>query len=481
MTINQNIIASQRAKELFLQKLMYSKEEYSYYNNHKEFHDLIQSLAKKVGLQDELLDFELKYMLRLYQTNIEVKKSSIVRICRYLQARLVIKEDFVFWMEYFFKYSEKYYYDIPSFLRVLLNPRTIKRYKKDQEKLRKHHDKNKFLNYIRAWNDIAWYFTLQVKAGKLPDKGLGMIAGVDFYLKNLYLYFEDGFGDKADKLLIRNNHKITMWLASGHNIRKFKFRRSPIVISKKVAHTFSKVKFKGSHNLAILDAYIHSRRMNPFLAEMFSSNYYRDEVYMNLPFWQDVFSFLENHPIYERETFRIFFNYVVHQRVENTGWSIKGRTMDSLFRQIEEHEAEQRRLRTLENYRQSWNKAEIEDYKLQSKKSTIFFKQIHTLDMLINESEVMKHCIMTYYSRIINGSSIIFSMTKQVHLTPKEIEAGSTPNPEEHLQTIEIQGDKVVQVRGFKNRGPNIEENKIIQTFIQNRNLKAEYGVKFNF
>ena len=78
--------------------------------------------------------------------------------------------------------------------------------------------------------------------------------------------------------------------------------------------------------------------------------------------------------------------------------------------------------------------------------------QLRTAADLVAETRAMRHCVASYAAKCIAGNASIWSLRRRV--------AGNT----DRLLTIEVDRQcRAVQVRGFANRTPHIEERKILE------------------
>jgi hypothetical protein len=86
--------------------------------------------------------------------------------------------------------------------------------------------------------------------------------------------------------------------------------------------------------------------------------------------------------------------------------------------------------------------------------------QLRTAADLVTETRVMRHCVASYAAKCIGGRASIWSLRHRV--------AGDT----DRLLTIELDPRcRAVQVRGFANRVPHVEERKILERWAKARGI----------
>src|SRR5262249_61593299 len=111
-----------------------------------------------------------------------------------------------------------------------------------------------------------------------------------------------------------------------------------------------------------------------------------------------------------------------------------------------------------------WPGAAIADWswsttaKDRSKREEYRVIQLRTADDLVAETRAMHHCVASYAAKCIAGNTSIWSLRRRA--------AGNT----ERLLTIEVDRQyRAIQVRGFANRTPRIEERKLLERWAKAR------------
>ncbi|ESW86327.1 PcfJ domain-containing protein [Mesorhizobium sp. M1005] len=203
----------------------------------------------------------------------------------------------------------------------------------------------------------------------------------------------------------------------------------------------------------------------------------------DLAFWREVTRFFCGQPA-SKEEIDDLCDYIgaVHQR--DAAYSLKGRTLASLRRQmlewhrdiaaIERIEAMRRRAagratRTAGTQSQghAWDGSCLDDWDWQpSTKEAkahgerFFIRQLKTAEDLVTESRAMHHCVSIYASKCIAGNASIWVLRR------------SALGKIERLLTIELDPqNRAVQVRGFGNRLASLEERKIIERWAKARGV----------
>ena len=169
-------------------------------------------------------------------------------------------------------------------------------------------------------------------------------------------------------------------------------------------------------------------------------------------------------------------------------FSLKGRTLASLGRQMHEWHRDLEAIGRIEAARRraeaararargqalapeaagggSWPGAAIADWswspavKDRSKREEYLVIQLRTAADLVAETRAMRHCVASYAAKCIAGHASIWSLRRRA--------AGNT----ERLLTIELDRQhRAIQVRGFANRTPRTEERKLLERWAKARGI----------
>lgn len=168
-------------------------------------------------------------------------------------------------------------------------------------------------------------------------------------------------------------------------------------------------------------------------------------------------------PMFDVEQFEPLLDYLLHRRRENSEFSLKGRTVQSLLRGMEEWHAELHlRQVSLANgqavFTSSGFRAAVYGVTIHNKgaapvRKTWRIHEILSAQELFNEGKSQKHCVASYGRRVLEGSTSIWSLT---------LNEGGGP---ERCLTIQVENKQktVVQIRGFANRRAHKPERKVIE------------------
>ena len=206
-----------------------------------------------------------------------------------------------------------------------------------------------------------------------------------------------------------------------------------------------------------------------------------------LGFWREAVRFFCAHPttVEEMDDFR---DYLADCHRRNPEFSLKGRTLASLRRQMHEWHRDLEAIARIEAARRraeaaharargqasareasgggSWRGAAIADWswspaaKDRSKREEYLVIQLRTAADLVAETRAMHHCVASYAAKCIAGNASIWSLRRRA--------AGNT----ERLLTIELDRQhRAIQVRGFANRTARPEERKLLERWAKARGI----------
>ncbi|TJV31515.1 MAG: hypothetical protein E5X87_22830 [Mesorhizobium sp.] len=202
-----------------------------------------------------------------------------------------------------------------------------------------------------------------------------------------------------------------------------------------------------------------------------------------LVFWREVTRFFCGHPA-SKEEIDDLCDYIgaMHQR--DAAYTLKGRTLASLRRQmlewhrdiaaIERIEAMRRRAAGraphtagMRSQGRAWDGSRLEDWEWQpsSKEAKahgerFFLRRLKTAEDLVAESRAMHHCVSMYAAKCIAGNASIWVLRR------------TALGKVERLLTIELDPqNRAVQVRGFGNRLASLEERKIVERWAKARGV----------
>lgn len=268
-------------------------------------------------------------------------------------------------------------------------------------------------------------------------------------------------------------------IGQGGNIRMAS--RLPLPLTKKMAHHFlhapnsftilealryGQVKNLGGNQRLI--AYINGTR----LGQLFDHN----------EFWESVIRFFIKHPMLDPAQIQPIVDYIQYVKFgaerliqpetgeiiqdaapEKPNFSMKGRTVESLLRDVEKWHKGLNKLKV----NAEWDRVNTNDFIYEEGKE--HNKKIYHINQLINSTELkvegrhMKHCVASYINSCVNGRCSIWSMNVKFETTGEV----------QRLVTIELSRQRtIVQVRGKYNAMPNKKTVDIITKWMNKEGLR---------
>jgi hypothetical protein len=258
-------------------------------------------------------------------------------------------------------------------------------------------------------------------------------------------------------------------------------------LSRKEVHAFLNPLPSLGFEAAIWQAIARSYSNDPAIVLRIARSRVARTPRAELGFWREVARFFCAHPatVEEMDDLR---DYLADCHQRNPEFSLKGRTLASLGRQMREWhrdleaiarieaarrraEAAQARARGQAPAREaagadSWPGAAIKDWswspatKDRSKREEFLVIQLRTAADLVAETRAMHHCVASYAAKCIAGHASIWSLRRRA--------AGNT----DRLLTIELDRQcRAIQVRGFANRTPRAEERTLLERWAKARGI----------
>lgn len=189
-----------------------------------------------------------------------------------------------------------------------------------------------------------------------------------------------------------------------------------------------------------------------------------------LTFWREVARFFCEQPT-SKEEIDDLCDYIAAMHRRDKAYSLKGRTLASLRRQMSQWHRDIAAIERIEAMRRraagraalapgsAWEGSRLEDWEWEppAKEANahgerFFVRQLKTAEDLVAESRAMHHCVSTYAVKCIAGNASIWTLRRKA--------LGKA----ERLLTIELDPQhRAVQVRGFGNRLATLEEQKILK------------------
>ena len=269
-------------------------------------------------------------------------------------------------------------------------------------------------------------------------------------------------------------------IGTGQNIRTAP--DIPIPLTKKMAHHFLKAPRHYTIEEALRWGQVHALGGDRYLANALRGTRLT-ETFSNNDFWINVIRFFIANPMLDVSHVNPIVDYIWHQKYENQrvfvergvareigpaqpNFSIRGRTPETLLRQVEAWHGELGR--EAKGGELEWIRSEIGEFHtlegseaLQNMKFWSI-RELLSSDELIDESRALKHCVSTYARSCHIGRSSIWSM---------EIE---DENGRRKILTIEVvpRAKVIRQVRGKGNRSPTPKEKDLLGRWAEQEGLR---------
>jgi hypothetical protein len=241
-------------------------------------------------------------------------------------------------------------------------------------------------------------------------------------------------------------------------------------LSRKEVHCFLNVSsefgFREAFWFAIVRSYTGDSGLAARLARTKIARTPRGE----LTFWREVARFFCEQPT-SKEEIDDLCDYFAAMHRRDKAYSLKGRTLASLHRQMSQWHRDIAAIERIEAMRRraagraalapgnAWEGSRLEDWEWEppakeakAHGERFFVRQLKTAEDLVAESRAMHHCVSTYAVKCIAGNASIWTLRRKA--------LGKA----ERLLTIELDPQhRAVQVRGFGNRLATLEEQKILK------------------
>lgn len=286
-----------------------------------------------------------------------------------------------------------------------------------------------------------------------------------------------------DTAFYYQNDRHIRWylhLARGGSARKLD--NMPLHLTQKMLHYFLQAPPEATIPQALRYAQVlglgGSKRLARYVMQTRLSEYFENEA-----FWESVLRFLVQNPMLDPRYVQPiieFLQYIKFEPQENVhvplepAFSMKGRTVPALLRLVEAWQAARKSAEAAQNKPEApnWAGFPLADYVWAEGEGldtvTYRIKQLRTVYALREEGRTMSHCVATYYSSCIGGSTSIWSMTR-------EDACGNT----KRLITIELNRAMYVQqARGFANRLPYIQEYQILKDWVTKNRFRLSGDIE---
>ena len=288
----------------------------------------------------------------------------------------------------------------------------------------------------------------------------------------------DSSGLNADEIALRKAWYIAV--AGGASLYK---AGANAWLSRREVHCFLNASGELTFDEAFWAAIARSYTDDPGLAARLARTKIARTPRGELAFWREVTRFFCGHPA-SKEEIDDLCDYIgaMHQR--SAAYSLNGRTVASLRRQMAEWHRDIAAIERIEAMRRraagraprgaevqaqgrTWDGSRLDDWdwapsakEAKAHGERFFVRQLTTAEDLVAESRAMHHCVSMYAAKCIAGNASIWVLRR------------TALGKIERLLTIELDPqNRAVQVRGFGNRLASLEERKIIERWAKARGV----------
>ncbi len=285
----------------------------------------------------------------------------------------------------------------------------------------------------------------------------------------------------------RGSYRLRDWflhIGAGKNIRTAK---TPLPLTKRMAHHFAEAPQHYSIEQALRWGQVHAlggdqRLTEAFLGTPIAVSFEHDA------FWQTVLRFFIANPLLDRKQVGPIVDFLLHQKFEarevvigpgevelqdppQPNLTMRGRTPESLLRQVEDWHRELGRTTAAEGvyFRRSGFKA-FEKKAGRNGEITWHIRELLSGAELVAEGRALQHCVASYAGSCASGECSIWTMVEE------------TPTRAIKHQTVEVSAHgMIVESRGRQNRLPTAAEYKVLQDWARKAGLSISNFVQVEF
>ena len=207
----------------------------------------------------------------------------------------------------------------------------------------------------------------------------------------------------------RSNVLFIKWfihLGSGKKARELE--DMPIAFTQKMAHYFLQAPSNFNIPEALRWAQVKGLMGDDKLAKRLAYSWLGTKQYENEDFWESFIRILVNAGMFDQDGLTELIDYVRQTKALNEDYSLKGRTLRSLFRQSEEWHNHQIEIRGA----QIWKLSGLKGYDKKREQELITMEELTGSKLLLDEGRIMKHCVASYVQKCVSEKTAIFSMRK---------------------------------------------------------------------
>ncbi|WP_462250991.1 PcfJ domain-containing protein [Ferruginibacter sp.] len=247
-----------------------------------------------------------------------------------------------------------------------------------------------------------------------------------------------------------------MHLGDGGRVKEMK--NIPIPFTQKMGHYFLLAPAKFSIAEALRWAQVKGLNGEDRLAERITYSWMGTKTYDNEGFWESFIRLVMNGGMFNLNKLTELIDYVREEKRVNSNYTLKGRTLQSLFRQSDVWHSHFSNSRT----NQVWKPCGIEGYRAEKKSEVVVLEELTESRKLTEEGKTMKHCVGSYAFYCAKGKSAIFSLRKYSGGILLDI-----------MATIEVNLalQRVVQAKAKMNKPVSEEAKKYMEAWAMSEGL----------
>jgi len=331
----------------------------------------------------------------------------------------------------------------------------------------------------RYFNRLITFFMTHYSGNFFPFEELEkLMLNRQFALNFTYLHQKMG-GKKVEKALkfvpkfslttdiFAYNHAGSMLsLAKGKSVLALK--NTPMKLNARMAHLFTQAPQGYNFEQAFRYAYVKAIGISEQVTNLFVRSL---SVPRTQKLWGDLLLIIKqkekfvNLSMQELAQINPMIDYINWEYHRNQDYSLKGRTWNSLMRNMEVWHYNRRN--PYIDYK--WKRSRWQEWEITQNGFVFRILELLSGRELIEESAKMGHCVHSYAPKCVRKESYIFSLRKYEIREEKAVEV-------ERMATIEVQNNLIVQVRKHQNAYPNELDKQLLTCWIQQNKGLGYYG-----
>lgn len=266
-----------------------------------------------------------------------------------------------------------------------------------------------------------------------------------------HLFFKYPVAPFWAKAFLASETEVTWAIKLGRGESFRKITTLPFPISHKEAYSFEKnldvrYNFKEGFTHALIMAWCE----NYWIANAAAQSHLSEEYFtpVSKKFWEQFFS-LFKYQMFDHYRLRELIDYLLHKRREDPHYSLKNKTLGSIYRQSRDWHAQMREQKQWEGrvnreFKESYPAWSL-DLSTAESKGLWTITQLLSDKHLFDEGEAMSHCVFTYGDSCAQGHCSIHSLRKNG----------------DRVATIELRGKVLAQAK-LKFNGQLKDEDRLV-------------------